>query len=310
MSRPLWLLGGVLLVLGTLWWRTESAPLRTDTGAGTQADSRMPIGASEPGQMLERAVGWLDGTTRRTALQWEHWLFAKSSLRGASLDGGWGEVGIQGVMPSRALRRRFDQLMTTQGELNPTEMRAMVQALAERDLGDAASSVMAVWDAYVALLQAPLSARVDMNSPQQWLGLLREQQALRQQLLGPQWAQAFFAEEDAYLLATVEKVRDSGTGSAALKPALWAPPPADVSAEQWHSLRRQTLGPHAADRLAALEQQEAQWSERLGMARQTLQDLRGLANLSAVQREAALQQWLDAHFAAQEQVRVRALLGV
>jgi hypothetical protein len=77
------------------------------------------------------------------------------SLRGADLDGGWGNWNGQQLLPSRDLRRRFDQLLTTVGEAEPDELRAQLVAwLAERDLGpQGAQEVLAVWDRYLKLQQ-------------------------------------------------------------------------------------------------------------------------------------------------------------
>ncbi len=266
--------------------------------------------ATEASAAVDSAKGWISGTTRRSAQQWESWLFTQSSLRGTSLDGDWGEIGPQGLRPSLALRQRFDQLMTTLGEVNATELRAMVQSLAERDLGADAAQVMAVWDRYVALINAPLTSRPDLSDPQQWLQVLREQQAQRRQLLGAEWATAFFADDEAQLQATVERLAESRSSPQAAPVAHWHAPPAGVSAEQWRSQREQALGPEAAARLAVVDAEEAAWTQRLETARQTQATLLSRAELSAPQRQQELQRWLDAHIKPQEHIRIKALLGV
>jgi lipase chaperone LimK len=270
----------------------------------------VPAATAGHATALESASGWLSGTTRRSAEQWDSWLFTQSSLRGTSLDGDWGEIGPQGLRPSLALRQRFDQLMTTLGEVNATELRAMVQSLAERDLGADAAQVMAVWDRYVALINAPLDSRPDLSDPQQWLAVLREQQAQRRQLLGAEWATAFFADDEAQLHATVERLAESRSSRQAAPVAHWQAPPADVSPEQWRTQRERALGPEAAARLAVVDAEEAAWTQRLDAARQAQATLLSRAELSAPQRQQELQRWLQNHFSEREQMRVRALLGV
>jgi lipase chaperone LimK len=309
MHSGIYMAGSALIAGAALWLWPQPA---TSVSVATDAGHVMHTALSQPSanSTLDAAKGWVSGTTRRTAAQWDSWLIIESSLRGASLDGDWGEVGPQGLLPSMALRRRFDQLMTTIGELSPTELRAMVQALAERDLGPDATAVMAIWDRYVALTNAPLSVRPDPNNPQQWLVVLREQQAMRQNMLGADWASAFFAEEEAQLRATVAQLTSGAAPEASAPPAVWSAPPAGTSAADWQAQRQQALGPEAAARLAALDAEDSAWELRMDLARHAMRTLAIRAELSSLQRDQALQEWLDAHFKATEQVRVKALLGV
>lgn len=303
------LIGTVVLLAAALWWwRHETTAL----SAGVTSEASPTPAFSQPLALsnADSAKGWVSGTTRRSAAQWESWLFTQSSLRGSSLDGDWGEMGPNGLLPSLALRQRFDQLMSTLGEVNPTELRAMVQSLAERDLGVDAQQVMAVWDRYVALIHAPLSTRPDLSEPQQWLQVLREQQAQRRHTLGAEWATAFFADDEAQLQSTVQQLAESRSSAQAAPVAHWQAPPADVSPEQWRTQREQALGPEAAERLAVVDAEESAWAQRLDAARQAQAALLSRAELSALQRQQELQRWLQSHFSEREQMRVRALLGV
>jgi len=308
MARAAWVAGASLVVGGALWWWSSPAPVAMPSDTGPALS--VPAATAGPATALESASGWLSGTTRRSAEQWDSWLFTQSSLRGSSLDGDWGEIGPQGLVPSLALRQRFDQLMTTLGEVNATELRAMVQSLAERDLGHDAAQVMVVWDRYVALVNAPLAGRPDLSDPQQWLVVLREQQAQRRQMLGADWAAAFFADDEALLGTTVQRLTEHRSSPQAAPVAHWQAPPAGVSAELWQAQREHTLGAEAAARLAAVDAEESAWTQRLETARQTQAALLNRAELSALQRQQELQRWLESHFSEREQIRVRALLGV
>lgn len=307
-ARATWVAGAGLVVGAALWWWAAPAPV-----AQRAVDTSTPVSAATANAAttaLESATGWVSGTTRRSAEQWHSWLFTQSSLRGTSLDGDWGEIGPHGLVPSLALRQRFDQLMTTLGEVNTTELRAMVQSLAERDLGRDAAQVMAVWDRYMALINAPLASRPDLSDPQQWLAVLREQQAQRRQMLGADWATAFFADDEAQLSATVQRLADHPSSPQSAPVAHWQAPPAGVSAERWQAQREQALGPEAAARLAAVDAEELSWTQRLDAARQAQAALHSRVELSAPQRQQELERWLSTHFSEREQVRARALLGV
>lgn len=304
-----YLTAGAGVVLGAaLWWWPQQHDANALAALAQAAPSVLPAQATQAAP-LDLAKGWISGTTRRSAAQWDSWLLTQSSLRGSSLDGDWGEIGPQGLQPSLALRQRFDQLMTTTGELSPAEMRAMVQTLAERDLGSDAAQVMAIWDRYVALTQAPLAMRPDTSHPQQWLEVLREQQALRRQWLGPQWAEAFFGADEAHLKATVQQLA-LASSEPKVNTEVWNAPPPGATTADWQAKREEQFGPQAAIRLASLDAEESAWELRMDLARHAVRTLSTRVELSSLQRDQALQQWLDAHFKPQEQIRVKALLGV
>jgi lipase chaperone LimK len=307
MARLAWVAGFGVVLGSALWWWPTPAPVAVHSGDTWTSESTFT--ATEASTALDKASGWISGTTRRSAKQWDNWLATHSSLRGSSLDGDWGEIGPHGLRPSLALRQRFDQLMTTLGEVNATELRAMVQSLAERDLGSHATQVMAVWDRYVALINAPLASRPDLSDPQQWLQVLRDQQAQRHQMLGAEWATAFFAADEAHLSATVRQLTEHRSAHQSAQVAHWQAPPASISPDLWQTQRERILGVEAAARLAALDAEEAAWTQRLDAARQTQAALQNRAELSAPQRQQELERWLSTQFSEREQIRVRALLG-
>lgn len=314
MRRLKWLAGASLALALSWWWWWPDDGSASVSGApkGDSAMSDAAIGRLAPGTQFstQTMTAWIKGTSRRSAEQWENWLFTHSSLRGASLDGNWGEVGPQGLKPSLALRHRFDQLLTTTGELTSAEIRAMVQTLAERDLGSDAAQVMAVWDRYEALRQTPRKTQPDPNDLQKWLQLLREQQALRRQILGEEWATAFFADDEAYFVAAVQRAMENQRSPKPIPSEPWESPPAGVSAEQWHEYRQKTLGREAAERLAVLDAQQAEWEQRLNSARQIQAALATRPELSELQRAQELERWVAERFSGKEQLRARALLGL
>ena len=319
LSRFPWLwglLGGALIALLAAWAWPEPSQQTAQREALKRSHDEAPAhlssqarpataGSADAGAALEAVVR----EAQRTPQQWQDWLEQSSSLRGAHLDGSWGVRDENGLVPDVALRRRFDQLLTLQGELSLTQLRDLLLGLAQRDLGPDADAVMSLWDRYVALVQQPLSAAVDLSQPAQWLLLLQEQQALRHQALGPEWAAAFFAEEEQALREQAQRLLQGQALDPADEPArLMAPAPEDVSSEQWQALRQSQWGEAAAQRLAQLDAQEHQWQSRLAQARAARAELWRQANLSVLQREAAWQEWVNAEFAPEQVQRVRALV--
>ncbi|GAA6140659.1 hypothetical protein NBRC116584_04770 [Hydrogenophaga sp. 5NK40-0174] len=240
-------------------------------------------------------------------------LMEDGSLRGASLDGGWGHWDGQQLHPSLALRQRFDQLLTTQGEATLEELRALVQHLAATDLGEAgAQTVLTQWDAYVKLLASVGETRVDLQNPQSWLAELQRLQRLRAAALGPQWARAFYADEEQALVDRVQAMTTNAAPSSPAEPSPRQLLDADPSADAADRFRQReaALGTAAAQRLEALDQEEAAWQVRLQAARAALGELAQAAELSDAQRQQAIEQYMAQQFKPEEQMRAKALLGL
>lgn len=240
-------------------------------------------------------------------------IFEDGSLRGASLDGGWGPWDGTRLSPSLELRQRFDQLLTTQGEASLGELRGLVQHLARQDLGEAgAQAVIAQWDRYTHLLASVGDGKVDLADPQSWLAELQRLQRLRVAALGPEWARAFYADEEQALVDRVQRAQltpASAQGTSGTTANVLAADPAVPAAERFRQ-REATLGTAAAQRLAALDQEEAVWQQRLQSTRVELKRLQQAPELSVQQREQAIADLLNQRFSPQEQLRARTLLGL
>ncbi|MFG6467712.1 hypothetical protein [Roseateles sp. BYS87W] len=211
-----------------------------------------------------------------------------ASLAGSELDGDWALAPTTGLpRPSVQLRRRFDHLLTQLGERTLEEIRAQLQALVAGSALSAAAqaAVLDRFDVYVGLGRHPWRVQVDPRAPHTWAAALAERQLLRRQRLGAAWAEAFYAEEDAELQAALE-------GRAPPDPT---PPP---------------VLPDAAQREAALDAAWQDWQRRLNAAQARWKALQQAVELSASQRDAAMAEHLHQQFKPDEQVRVRALLGL
>jgi lipase chaperone LimK len=238
-------------------------------------------------------------------------LLIDGSLRGAELDGSWGQWADGALRPDIALRQRFDQLLTTVGELSTDELRVFIASRAERDTSpEQAQTVLSLWDRYLTLQQVRFPALIDLNRPASWSRELQAHQLARREHLGPVWADAFFGEEE-------QRFRDliaEHSQTAAVRPSVSIPnalsPSAELPSSELHQLRVATYGREAAERLREEDLAQAAWQTRLDNARNTITRLGQAPELSEPQREEAVTQWLAQNFPAAEQVRARALLGL
>ena len=307
------------------WWVQQHggvAPPGADVAASIvpPALPAGPVQAPRPA-LLDPAPGAVAAASRSVA-EIEQRLFVQGSLRGSALDGDWG-VDAQGrLQPSRALRRRFDQLLSTLGEVGVDELGRWLQARARAELrAEAADEVMLVWERYLQLQRRSYRWGLDGRDSNGWQAALAERQTARREILGRAWADAFYADEEEALRRTMaaresrSATRDEAGAAAAagvaVLPELARAPAAGVDAQQLFEQRRQALGLAAAQRLAAEDAAQADWEARLAAARAELVRLRQAAELSPPQRQQAADDWIAAHFSAGgEQLRARALLGL
>jgi lipase chaperone LimK len=316
MTHPLrWVaaLGATGAVVLAAWWAMPAAP---------EAPVVVLPGTTTPGTVAQGwsllALGGGDSPSQRVTTSsaptlpapedlWQA-LFVDGSLRGSELDGSWGDWDGQQLAPSHALRRRFDQLLTTLGETTPEALRTLVAWLAERDLGAAgAEAVLAVWDRYLKLQHHRFKETMDLTRPERWPYVLQDHQLARRDALGIAWADAFFREEEAAFRQRI----DTGPAHRSEGQPNWtAAAPQGVSAEAWQRQRVDALGEEAADRLQAEERAQAEWNQRLADARLSIERLAGAPELSAVQRQEAAQSWLNEHFQGTDRLRASALLGL
>ena len=315
--------GATLLLCGGLWWAWAAqapgarAAVRLSPAAAQDATT---VGARPAPPNAVAALQPDPTRTQRSVAQVRQALFERGSLRGVQPDGGF-RLDAQGrLMPDRAVRRRFDQLLTTLGEATIEELGDLLQQQARAELGgdDGAAQVMAVWERYLQL-QRQLAPAGGTSSPPTADSLalaLQERARQRRLVLGNDWAEAFYGEEEAALQARLSSDAEAaspapGRDSQAttLPSAARAPQPGeDLAALQRQ--REATLGPEAAARLQALDQAQAAWAQKVAEARSQVTRLQGAAELSAVQRQQAIDQLIESRFAPQERLRARAVLGL
>jgi len=307
-----------IAVLALLVWVARPAGPKLPAGPGAAAPALTPpavmkVPAAGAG-LLEPAAA---GQALRSVAEIERRLFEQGSLRGSQLDGEWGVDASGHLQPSRGLRRRFDQLLSSLGEVHVDELGRLLQARAEGELsGTAAAEVMAVWQRYLQLQRRSYRYGLDAGNATAWEAALAERQMARRELLGRAWADAFFETEEQALRAHLSRSPEqaqAATGSAVPQsslPALARAPAAGVDAKQLFEQRSQAFGPAAAERLRLEDELAQRWDARMAMARAELARLLQAPELSALQREQAIGQWLDQQFSGAERLRARALLGI
>ncbi|MGO1001751.1 lipase secretion chaperone [Lysobacter sp. CA196] len=249
------------------------------------------------------------------------------SLRDTDVDGAV-RVDAQGrPQPDRELRRLFDYFLSRTGEQTPEAIRvALIAHLQPRLAADALATVVAWFDAYVALERDSVIAGHEAGDMEAAVARVR---SLRRARLGAELAQAWYGEEErAYddalarrrLLADrsldeAMRARRLAELDARLDPqrqALQAQSQelesavqqsrdfesGQVDAATRYAEREALFGREAAQRLAQLDTRKAQWQDRLrryAAQRQRLLADTALSDSQRRQRMASLLQGFDAN---------------
>jgi lipase chaperone LimK len=271
-------------VLGLLYgWLTSG-----DAASATPAQAVQPHSLSglRAPSLLAAGSHPTDTTSRTSAA------LQALSLSGTEADGDWAVDANGELQPSINLRRRFDYYLTLQGETPleqvATHLRTQVQAAHG---AKAAQQVMDLWARYLRLQQHAWAMQVDLQRPDTWAAALAERSAVRRQLLGLAWAEAFYRAEEDELRALITQTQDGQTAGNSAAPGA-------------------VPVPDAAQREAQVEAQWQQWSQRIDAARSQVQQLRQAPELSEMQRNAAIDAYLGQQFSGSELVRARALLQI
>ena len=314
LSRRVLLLAAIgLLVAAWSLLKPERASPPAQTPVFTDWNFN-PFAEGAPSEAMQHnadAALALDAARERVMKVWE-----SGSLRGSDLDGDWGHWVVDGagnkqLRPSLSLRRRFDYLLTALGEVTPQDLRQWMEQEVGVELGSgAAQQVLAVWDGYVTLQQTSFKTQVNPNDAASWQSSLAERASVRRQILGEDWAKAFYADEEHAFVAFTEQRAGGAAAPVDAKMALLRPVSSAVDSEQLLAQRVQQLGAEGAERLRLEEAQWADWERRLAAARVRLREMAAAPELSALQRGQAQAAYLAENFSGSELVRVRALLGV
>ncbi len=271
------------LSLGAWWVGAEQAA--TPGSAGSAPAVAKPTAIAVTAQAAAPSPGFVQPLPLARALP--------ASLQDTEADGGWRADARGQLVVELAVRRRFDYWLTSLGEWQPDEIGARVMDAARRDLPPpAAAQLQALWTRYVELQRFAWQRAAQPADRGTWRAALEERQSVRRQLLGRDWAEAFYADEEQAMWAGI---LDWEAGRQPRVVADAAPVPEH---------------PQAAQRVADVDAQWAHWERRLDEARGEVARLRAARELSELQRGQAVDAWLAQRFTGGEQLRVRALLGL
>lgn len=242
-----------------------------------------------------------------TAEQARARLFQQGSFKGTEPAGNWC-VGAGQLTPCAELRTRFEYYFLGLGEVSVQDLRTLVEDEARRAHGEAlAAAIMAVWDRYWQLRSHAWRSVFVQSDPGTWRPAFEEQRMVRRQILGEDWARAFYADDEVrfkQLMAQVESGQPPAIDPG--EPVPQMAPGKDPAAV--HAERVARYGQAAADRLAKADAEWADWERRLAAARSEWERLKASPQLSELQRKQDMDGHIQAHFQPDEHARVRALL--
>ncbi|RZI79741.1 MAG: hypothetical protein EOP38_24590 [Rubrivivax sp.] len=306
--RGMWVAGLVAVVVGVgsmVWWQRSSNEAASASGqaAAPGAATWGFIGGGKDAA----APGASGATALRTPDQVRTRLFKEGSFAGTEPAGDWC-VSDKQLKPCSGLRSRFEYYVLGLGEVTIEEIRALIQDEAKHAHGDElAGQIMAIWDKYWQIRTHNWQNKFVQSDRSTWMAVFEEQRAVRRQILGPAWADAFFKDDEQHFreyYAQLESGQppppDPGEPVPQMAPGK---DPAAVRAE-----RVARYGEAAADRLEKADAEWADWERRLNAAKAEWERLQKAANLSDAQRKAEMSAYVKANFPADEQLRVQALL--
>ncbi len=267
-----------------------------------------------------------------------------ASLHDTEVDGGF-ELDADGnLIINHRIRQLFDYFLSAQGEESlPTIVKRLRAYIHNTLSGDAAAEAEQLLESYigylddVAALDSPVTPGQAIDPAQ--LRMQKQQlAALRAGRFDAVANDAFFAEEEAYdnyTLSRLEVMQDESLSAeerasrlAALESQL--PPELQESlrditryqdlqtlTQQWQEtdgnpanlqqMRENLVGREAAERLAKLDQERAEWQRRVDSWLRERQVILSNAGLSDPDKERQIDAARSRLFNEQEQIRVRSL---
>jgi lipase chaperone LimK len=306
--RGMWLTGLLAVVIGVgsvLLWQRSSTEAPAAPGQDASHDSK-GWGFIGGGKDTSVASG-ASASHARTPDQVRVRLFKEGSFAGTEPAGSWC-VSDKKLKPCPELRSRFEYYVLGLGEVTIEEIRGLIHDEAKRDNGEElATQIMAIWDKYWQVRTYAWRNKFVQSDRSTWMPVFEEQRSVRRQLLGAEWAQAFFKDDEQHFqeyYAQLESGQppppDPGEPVPQMAPGK---DPAAVRAE-----RVARYGEAAADRLDKADAEWADWEKRLNAAKAEWDRLQKAPNLSDTQRKAEIGAYVKSNFPPEEQLRVQALL--
>lgn len=245
-------------------------------------------------------------------------LVGPASLRDTEVDGRLATDVHGRLIIDRELRRLFDYLLAGASEQPIDLLRARLRDLAAAQGGEAlATEALEAFDQYLSYLRA--EAELGRRQSDDLQARLDALIALRRRALGAATAEAYFGEEERYAQATLDRAQDADPAWSAARRDATEHQRAleqttqfeqlDLDAAQRWEERETLYGAEAADRLAELDAQQAQWDARLQDWAARRAALQAEESMSPEQREQAISTLFESMFDEAERRRVQALEG-
>ncbi|CAG2154233.1 Lipase chaperone [compost metagenome] len=265
-----------------------------------------------------------------------------SHLRGVAVDGGVDVDRNGSLIVNRKLKNLFHH-MIGMAEGDPARLSGVRESLKtwlleQATPATAQDEVMAAFDRYMTYLEAASHVQLPSQSPGDLERVYQTLALLRRQHLGQVMAEGFFAEQEALDRYTVEQRRVLADDTlspderkqrldalAQQLPESLARPLAQTrkisqlaqdteslrasgaSQEAIDRLRTERFGPEAAERFRALDQQQAQWKQRLVSYQAERDAIRADSSLAPEAQARAIDELVARRFSGTEVLRVRGL---
>lgn len=314
----------ILILLG--WWysadrrpaRQADIPVRHETADGTPDAALEPEGADPKREAKEN-----EPTIEET------------SLSGTSVDGAL-SLADGRFVPDRYALRMFDYFLSTEGELSVGEIRALVEEEARaRVPADQVAEVMDLFDNYLRY-RHEASELAERSSAEAYFDELKELQSeifgdhaialFRRENRMVEYAiarkaiaddselsitekNARLADLEATLPEPLRELRSTMNRQATVSEVVEQMRRDGLSEEEVFEYRADEFGEEAAERLAELDSQRAEWNGRLEAYEAERDEIRA-QGLDPRAEEHALELLRAEHFAGPEIMRVRALDGI
>lgn len=323
--------GAAALVAALLGWRSLGAR-GPDAPASAEA-APTPVAAKAPAPAAPRREARAEASRER-----EPQAAPPHSLRGTEVDGALRVDELGDLILDPDIIRLFDYFLTATGEESPEALRARIlAAIRERLDGPAALQATALLDKYLAYREASRRMPSGLKSDD-LAARLEAIRRLRREHFGEEAASKLFGDEERESAVAIAQSRvakdpsltpeerearlaelDEGLPEAAreareeaLRPlrqqadeeALRA---AGATDEEMFEHRAATVGEDAAERLAALDKERADWKQRVDAFRVERERIASTTPDEGARR-AVEQRRLDALFSPEEQLRVRVIL--
>lgn len=256
-----------------------------------------------------------------------------------------GEVHFDGagnIIPDRALLELFDYVRSAVGEIDTPQMHAHLLDIARQRQLTAEQRVAldGLFSKYLDYLHAVSSIKGESSDIGSLRKIYEARYWMRREMLGFAMAEAFFSgseAEDRFTLDRMEILADKGLTDEQRSQrlaALSAAEPAErraalqpsqnllelrnrteqmrqagASVEQIQSMRVGLVGTEAAERLKALDQEQAAWARRMQVLEAGRQHILADPNIPVDDRQRRIDELVARDFSGPEALRASAILG-